>query len=222
MGNKEKAPVILDFGGDALEAVKKLESILYTSGWNHYLIIDRDVPSENELLLSLVLEKAIVVGEVYYTFTYDFTDDLKKKAYEYFHRLRKRDMDSIYLNAVNYFSNHEPDIEKTDNGALFYPEINAYVRCGDLSPVKMFELLMKDGCERVIIFGNGLLYDNEQPWEVFHSFEMCAPKEYITKRLAKLQDDKAEAIRRAFEKAGINDIIPNIPFPPTDEWNNLC
>jgi len=129
----EKAPVILDFSGNGLEAFNKLESILYTSGWNHYIIMDPDTPSEEKLLFSLIREGAIIVSEVYYTFTDTFDEEIKEKAHKYFGRLRKRNMDSIFLNAVNYFSRHEPDIEKTDNGSLFYPSMNAYLRCGDLS-----------------------------------------------------------------------------------------
>jgi hypothetical protein len=211
-----KDPIILDFGGDAAEAVRKLESILYTSGWNHYMIFYPDTPSEDKLLFSLIREGAVYVGEVYYEFTHDFTEELKEKAYKYFHRLRKRDMDSIYLNAVSHFSKYVPDIEKTANGALFYLEINAYVRYGDLSPAKLLELMAMDGCERVIIFGNGLRQNKEQPWEEFHSFEMRAPKEYIMQRLNELRDEQSEAIYRALTKAGIDDIIPDIKFLPEE------
>ena len=203
---------MLDFSGDVVESVRKLESIIYTSGWNKYLMILPDTPNEDRLLFSLLREGAIAVGEVYYTFTDDFTDELKEKAQTYFYRLKKRAMDSIYLNAVNYFSQHEADIEKTDNGALFYPDIQAYVRCGDISPSKLLELMQKDGCERVIVFGNGLRQNKEQPWEEFHVFIMQAPKAYILERLEKLASEVAEAIYRAMEKAGINDVIPNV-FP---------
>lgn len=214
--SNEKSPVLLDFNGDVIEALHKLESILYTSGWNNYLIIDPDTPTENNLLFFLIRERAIVVGEYYYTFTHDFPRELENKAYNYFHRLRKRDMDSIYLNAVNYFSKFEPDIEKTDKSALFYPNINAYVRCGDLSPEKMFDLMKKDGCERVIIFGSGLRQDKDEPWEIFHSFEMNAPKEYIMEQLAKLQEEKTktlfDAINRVEKNGMYDNIIPSVNF----------
>jgi len=167
-------------------------------------------------LFSLLREGAVSVGEVYYTFTNDFTEELKERAYNYFHRLRKRDMDSIYLNAVNHFSKYEPDIEKTANGALFYPEINAYVRCGDLSPSKLLDLMATDGCERVIIFGNGLRQNRDEPWEEFHSFEMRAPKDYILQRLKELQEETSEAIHRAITKAGINDVIPDVSYLPEE------
>jgi hypothetical protein len=116
--------VILDFSGSAREVLDKLESILYTSGWSHYIIVDPDTPSEDKLLFSLIREGAIAVGEVYYTFMRNFTEEVKDKAHKYYHRLKKRDIDTIFLNAVNHFSKHEPDIEKTDNGSLFYPAIN--------------------------------------------------------------------------------------------------
>ena len=213
----EKAPTILDFSGDGLEALNKLESILYTSGWNHYIIMDPDTPSEEKLLFSLIREGAIVVWEVYYTFTYTVTDEIKEKAHKYFGRLRKRNMDSIFLNAVDYFSRHESDIEKAENGSLFYPSINAYVRCGDLSPKKLLKLMQKDGCERIIIFGSCLRQDKEQPWEVFHSFEMRAPKTYIIEKLEQMQEEIMQAIHRAMEKSGSNDIIPDVSFFTDEE-----
>jgi len=204
---------MLDFSGDIIESIRKLESILYTSGWNKYFMIRSDIQNEDKLLVSLIREGAIAVGEVYYTFTYDFTEELKEKAQKYFYRLkRKRNMDSIYLNAVNYFSKYEVDIEKTDNDALFYPDLKAYVRCGDLSPQKLLELMKKDGCERVIIFGNGIYQDKEHPWEEFHSFVMQAPKTYILERLEKLEEEVLETIRIALNKAGSDDVIPSI-FP---------
>ena len=204
---------MLDFSGDIIESIRKLESILYTSGWNKYIMIHAETPNEDKLLFSLIREGAIAVDEVYYTFTRDFTEELKEKAQKYFYRLkRKRNMDSIYLNAVNYFSKHEADIEKTDNDALFYPDIKTYVRCGDLSPRKLLELMRKDGCERVIIFGNGLRQDEEQPWEEFHVFSMRVPKAYILERLEKLEEEVLEAIHLALNKAGSNNAIPDI-FP---------
>ena len=189
-----------------------MASILYTSGWNNYIIVDPDTPSEDKLLFSLIREKAVGVGEVYYTYTKDFTEELREKAYGYFHRLRKRDMDIIYLNAVNHFSKHEPDIEKTYNGALFYPAINAYVRCGNLSPEKMLELMRKDDCKRVIVFGSGLRLDKEHPWEAFHSFEMTAPKEYILQRIEELQEEKVQRLHEALKKSDADKVFNNI-FP---------
>jgi len=162
-------------------------------------------------------EDAIAVCEIYYTFTRDFTEEVEEKAHRYFHRLGKRDMDSIYLNAVNCFSKYEPDIDKTDNGALFYPDMKAYVRCGNLSPRKLFELMQQDGCERVIIFGSGLRQDKEQPWEEFHSFEMHAPKAYILEALNKMRDEQMQMVCLAMEKTGINDIIPDVSVWPTQE-----
>jgi hypothetical protein len=213
----EKAPVILDFGDDAVEAVRKLESILYTSGWNNYIIVDPDTPSEDALLFSLIWEKAIVVAEVYYTYTTDFTEELKNKAHDYFHRLRKRNIDNIYLNAVNFFSKHEPDVDKTDNGALFYSAINAYVRCGDLSPSKLLELLKKDDCDRIFVFGSTLWLDKDQPRQIFHSFEMRAPKKYILQRLDELQEERHKRYCEIMETTEINDVFPSVSIGEPDE-----
>ena len=207
---EHKDPIILDFSGDVTEALNLLESILYTSGWNNHIRAYLDTPNEDKLLFSLIREGAIAVGEVYYTFTRDIPEDIQSRANKYFHRLRKREIDSIYLNAVNYFSRHEPDIEKTDNGALFYPAISAFVRCGNLSPQRLLELMQTDGCERVIVFGSGLRYDKEQPWEVFRSFEMRAPKEYILQKLNDLQEERMQHYFAVSERSEAKEMFPTV------------
>ena len=210
----EKSPVILDFGGDEWEAVKKLEAILCTTPWNHYLNIYDDTPNETKLLLELLREKAIVVGEVYYTRA-EITEEHIRKASEYLLYLHKREIDHNLLSIVNFFSNHEIDIPLTDRFALYYPHIKAYVRCGDLEPVKLFDLLRNDYCEKVIMF-NGATTDDGSEYEAFYSFELRMPKTYITEKLAKLQDEKTEMIFRTLEKIGNDRIIPDIKFPPSE------
>lgn len=209
-GDVRKTPVMLDFNGNAWETAQKLASILYTSGWSNYILIGREASADDKALVSLVQEGALAVGEITYTYRYDFDDVFERKAYEYSHRLRKRNLCYTYYNAVNYFSKYEPDIEKTDNGALYYPDINAYVRCGDLSPMKLLELFHHDGCKRVIVFGNGVEGCRDNPLETFHSFELVAPKEYLMKRLEDYQAELMDKYYDAINKLGINDIFPPV------------
>jgi len=186
---KEKDPIILDFSGDEWEAVKKLESILCTTPWRKHLNVYDDFPSETKLLIQLLREKAIIIGEVYYTPHEKLTEETVKKANTYLLYLHKRQVDHNLYSVVNLFSEYEIDIFLTDRLALFYPHIQAYVRCGDLEPAKLFELMQKDCCKRVIIF-NGAQPDDNDPQEAFYSFEMQAPKTYILEKLAELQDKK--------------------------------
>ena len=210
----KKAPFILDFGVDEWEAVKKLESILCTTPWNRHLNIYDNLPSETKLLIEMLIERAIVIGEVYYTPT-EITEDTRKKARNYLMYLHKREIDYNLLNMVNCFSENEIDMSLTDKFALYYPHIKAYVRCGDLEPEKIFEFLQRDCCERVIIFNDAQPEANSLA-EAFYSFEMNAPKAYILEKMAKLQEKKTEAFRLALEKIEIDNIIPDVKFLPPE------
>jgi len=72
--------------------------------------------------------------------------------------------------------------------------------------------MQKDGCERVIVFGDGLRHDKEEPWEEFHSFELQAPKTYLIEKLRQMQEKQMEAIYHAMEKAMPDNIMPDVPF----------
>ena len=208
----EKAPAILDFSGDILETVNKLESILCTTPWNRCLNIYDTSPSETKLLIELLREKSIVVGEVYYN-PGEFTDEITNKAKSYLFYLAKRDVDYNLYTVARIFSKYEIDISLTEKIALYYPDIKAYVRCGDLSPEKLFELLQKDCCERVIIV-NGAKPNENSAEEAYYSFEMRTSKSYILERLEKLQDEKMEAIYKVMEKSNIDNVFPDVKFPP--------
>lgn len=209
-----KAPILLDFGGDILEAVEKLESVLCNTPWYQRLNIYDDTPNETKLLIRLLRERAIVIGEVYYTPLEKITDEVREKAEEYLDYLYKKNADSDLLNIAGLYLNHEIEKPPSDRNALFFPHIKAYIRCGDLRPEKLFQLLQKDGCERVIVF-NGAQPDENSPEEAFYSFEMQAPKSYIIEQLAELQEERCQGFYDAVKK--YNDIIPNIVFPPLDE-----
>ena len=204
----EKPPELLDFSvhedNDIINAVYKLESILYNSIWKKHLEIDETL-NEDKLLFLLLHEKAVILKKVYYISVDNFTNKVKSRANEYFHRLLKRKMDDIYFNSVNCFSQYEPDIKETFNGAIFYPEIKTYVRCGDLSPGYLFELLQKDDCERVAIFAYSS--DNiEPPWDVFYLFEIRAAKAYILEKLDKMKKQKMREMEKIINE--LNLVIP--------------
>jgi len=208
-----KTPKLLDFSGDILEAVTKLESVLCNTPWYQHLNIYDDAPNEAKVLIKLLREKAIVIGEVYYTPLDKVTDEVRKKANEYLDYLYKKNVDSDLLNIAGLYSKHEFEKPPSDRNALLFPHIKAYIRCGDLSPEKLFQLLQKDGCERVIVF-NGAQPDENSPEEAFYSFEMQAPKEYIIGKLAELQEERCQAYYRTMEK--VNDIIPDVVFTPLE------
>ena len=212
----EKASVILDFGGDEWDALKRLETILCTTPWHKHLNVYDPFPSETKLLIKLLRERAIIIGEVYYTPQEELTEETIKKANKYLLYLHKRQVDHNLFNVVNFFSEYEIDISLTDRLALFFPHIQAYVRCGDLEPAKLFELLQKDCCKRVIIF-NGAQPDDGNPQEVCYSVEMQAPKTYILEKLAELQDEKNEALYNAMIKIHNAQNIPDVKFPPIEE-----
>ena len=141
--------------------------------------------------------------------------EISNKAQEYLHYLSKRQSDYSLCTVAALFSKHEIDIPLTDRLALYFPKIEAYVRCGDFSPEKILELLARDCCKRVIIV-NGAQPDDDSPEEAFYSFELRVPKEYLIKKLSELSEKLAEEMREALEKAGINDIIPKVKFLPEE------
>jgi hypothetical protein len=89
------------------------------------------------------------------------------------------------------------------------------VRCGDLSPEKLFEFLQRDGCERIIVF-SGAKPDESRPEEAFYSFEMQAPKSYILERLGELQEERLETYRRFMEQSRLDSIFPKVDFLPPE------
>ena len=61
----ETIPKILDFNIDWWDAVKKLEAILCTNPWNKHLNVYGKEPNETKLMIDLLREGAIDIGEVY-------------------------------------------------------------------------------------------------------------------------------------------------------------
>jgi len=80
--------------------------------------------------------------------------------------------------------------------------------------------MCKDDCQRVIVFGSGLRQDDDEPWKVFHSFELCAPKEYLLQRLDELQAERTQRYYAAMEKSGINEMFNRIIPPVFDDNEN--
>jgi hypothetical protein len=214
MERNETIPKMLDFNIDWWDAARKLEIILCTSPWNQRLGVYVKEPDEAKLLVDLLCEEAIAIYEIYYT-PEEFTEDTYAKARMYLRYLSKKEPDYNLCTVAAIFSKCDIDISLTDNLALYFPKIEAYVRCGDFSPGKIFGLLAKDGCKRVIIV-NGAQPDEDKPEETYYSFEMRAPKEYILGRLADLKNRKTEEMREAIEKSGMDDIIPKIKYPPEE------
>lgn len=199
METNNKPPKLLDFSGDILEAVNKLESVLCNTPWYQHLNIYDDTPNETKVLIKMLRKKALVVSEVYYMPLTKITDEIRKKANEYLDYLYKKNVDCDLFNVAGFFLNHEFEKPPSDRNALFFPHIKAYVRCGDLKPEKIFQFLQRDGCERVIVF-NGTQPDENCPEEAFYSFEMQAPKEYIIERLAGLEEERCHAYYQAMKK----------------------
>jgi len=204
-----KQPNIIDFSGDMAETIEKLESILCNTPWYQRLDIYSELPNETTLLIQLLRAGAMFVAEIYYI-PCDINEDIRNKADEFLGYLSKRQVDGDLLNVAGRFLNHEIEIPPPSRHALYFPHINAYVRCGDLKPKKLLELLLMDGCERVLVF-NSARPDEDSRYQAFYSFEMRAPKSYIIERMDELQEQVTQALFKAMERAGNNDIFPDVP-----------
>jgi len=139
----------IEFSGDALEMYDKLNFIMCTSRYK-YLNID-DPPNETTLLFNLLYSDAMYIREVYYTPSIEFSKEVKDKAKIYADYLNRRKIGFTFQECVKYFFNYEIEKSLSDRAALYYPDFKAFVRCGDIDPKQLFELLAKEHCDRVII-----------------------------------------------------------------------
>jgi hypothetical protein len=107
-------------------------------------------------------------------------------------------LDTALLDMASIFSKHDIDISLSKNIALFYPHIEAYVRCGNLMPEKLFDLLAHEHCQRIIVFG-GTAFGADGTEEAFHSFEMRVPKAYVMERLEVFKQQQFEVLTDALQ-----------------------
>ena len=194
MAETERIP--FDFSGDgSIESAERLEGILRSGHWS-----DRGPNYEDErtrLLLRLLHTGGIAVYKRSYIQRMDASLELMNRTREMNWYMRKRHVSQTLIDIANIFTAYEYDAGRTAYNSLFFPELKAFVRCGGISPDKLFELLEQDGCDMVMLFPDAYGED------FFYTFSLAMPREEFLRKLEEMQGNIAEAMRKANEKLGI-------------------
>jgi hypothetical protein len=190
------------FNKDGLKAFDRLNNILFTSGWNSLHFHEELIDEETKLLFSLLQHNVIKVFECIYETKYDFPEEFMRNANLIACVLRKR---NVY-NALDIFSNYAPDLSQTENNALFFPDIKAFIRCGDLTPAKMFGLFEKADCKMIILFQDACISEKES---AYYIFECTIPNQVLNDLLQKMHDKRMVQMFKHVEASG-DDVIRSL------------
>ena len=68
---------------------------------------------------------------------------------------------------LHVFRGYDPITRRNEYNALYFPDLTAYIRFGNLRPDKLLEMLEEDGCERAILFRNCVDSSTEDSFFVF-------------------------------------------------------
>ena len=94
-------------------------------------------------------------------------------------------MSSSLLEVAHFFGNREYDISRTIFNALYYPELQAYIRLGGITPDRLFEMLEKEDCKAVILFTDTLPANGV---DCFYIISCAMPKDEFLKELEAMQE----------------------------------
>jgi len=128
-----------------------LDRVLFSSG-RKGLSIDLGNAGETRLLFMLLQCEAMKIYECDCLYKSRFEEEFQREADKIADILQKRSVKHPLYNALHMLSEYTPDLNRTLHNALYYPELKAYLRCGDLSPEKLFDLLAAGDCDKVILF----------------------------------------------------------------------
>ena len=163
---------------------------------------------ETKLLLFLLQYDYVKVFECTYTPKQDFSEESMRHANYVADVLRKRSAHRSLYDALDIFSSYAPDLSHSKKGFLFYPDLKAYIRCGDLTPKKLLELFETEDCEKVILFPDASISDTE---DVYFTFECILPKETLNELQKKMQEDRMTLILQQTEASNDGIHFPTVP-----------
>ena len=197
--------VEFDFLADSKRAVDRLDEIMARGGWWS----DRISPNEDYtlLLIRLLHVGGIAVYERVYPLKREHSPETERRAWALREIMRKRDMSGSLYDIAELFP-EDFDAYKTVFNSAFFPEPGVYVRCGALSPDRLFELLEQDGCEGVALFPNYALSAEEG---VFYFFARIMPRDALLSEIQVLRDKRqAIAIEAMRRMHSANKVIPDV------------
>lgn len=194
--------ILFDFDKDSVSVFDALDGILFSSG-RQSLSIDPEYAGETRLLFTLLQRGAVKIYECDCLYKTKFPKDFQREAHKIANILQKRSVTNPLYNALHMLSDYEPDLQRTLGNALYYPELRAYLRCGDLSPEKLFALLGAGECDRIILFHDTAPAEtpplpNMEPYYVIQS---DIPGEKIAECLREAKTESLINAVRATEKS---------------------
>ena len=202
--------IILDFEKNGIQAYNRLDSILFSSGWNHLPFTQELSDMETKLLFPLVSSNLLRIFEHCYAPNHDHSAEVLRKADYLAALLHKRNRSQSLCDLQEIFAKYEPDLTqpRIRCNALFYPELKAYIRCGDLFPQKLFELLEDEDCETIILFPDTCFSDTES---AYYTIECTLPKKKLFEVLEKMKIEALTEAANAIEQANLySNIIPTL------------
>ena len=141
-----------DFESDGYATVENLNSILYSSGWKRLTFMD----GHERLLSGLLAKEIIEVSEARYT----------PEQERLTHILHKRGLDASLLDMVELFG-VDAGFRPARHNTLYYPAQKAFIRCGDVQPAWLLELLENEDCASVFLFPSTQMYKKDTAYYVF-------------------------------------------------------
>ena len=208
MAETERIP--FDFTGDAgVASLDKLEDIMRAGHWGSSgLMFGLIEKSEPVLLLLRLLEiGGIALYKRDYVPQEEISPEIRQRAEDYNVYMRKRDVRQPLLDIASLFYENEFDGSKTVFNSLFFPAMRAFVRCGSLTPEKLFEMLERDGCDRVLLF-SGEQYEGEY---CCHEFLRAMPRHDFMNALEAMRKRTLSAMHEAICRAEAQGIFPSLP-----------
>ena len=133
------------------------------------------------------------------------------RAAERFARVVGKRSTGAVPQALRIYRNHEPLDRCNEYNALYYPALKAYVRFGDLYPVKLLAMLEEDQCNCVTLFRDCVDSNAE---DRFFIFTLGIPKADYLALVEQARAQRAEDLLQAVMVCNANS---NVVFPEAYE-----
>lgn len=193
--------ILFNFEQDGMKAFDRLDGILFSTNWNHLPISTEFSDSETGLLFALIRSDLLRIFEYRYVPNYDPSPEIQHKATQLAYCLHKRQVPQSLFDVLELFAEHEPEPYQNECNAMFYPDLKAYVRCGDLTPKNLFEMLENEDCEKILLFQGTCVSEKES---VYYMIECTLPKQKLFEILGEMQQEVAFKAFKQMERFQID------------------
>ena len=198
--------ILFDFVNRYSESMATLDDdILFASPWGRYPL---DEPN-GELLMELLQRRQIRVHAQKYALVYDSSADDHRRAQKLAGLFGKRNAGSL-LHALRIYQKYEPLKRRNEYNALYYPDLQAYVRFGILHPTKLLDMLNQDDVNGVVLFRDCVDSYTE---DRFFIFTLGVPQSEYRAIMENAKEQQFEKLCEAAEMANARCavIFPDLP-----------